>query len=162
MILRRQQPADAGTLRDLFATVYSEGFFDSVQADEARIPGMSFVALGDDREVIGHVGAIRGTVDDAPVLALVPPSVDPDHRGHGAGQALMHAILGAAEATDEPLVGVVATPPEWFTQFGFGSGEDYSITPSVGGWKPYFLIRPLTAFDDSLHGTFVFPDAFGS
>lgn len=147
MILRRQQPADAGTLRDLFATVYSEDFFDRIQADEARIPEISFVALGDDQEVIGHVGASRGTVDDAPVLALVPPSVDPDQRGRGAGQALMHTVLGAAEAAGEPLVGVVATPPEWFTQFGFGSGDDYSITPSVGGWKPYFQIRPLTAFD---------------
>jgi putative acetyltransferase len=133
-----------------------------VQADEARIPGMSFVALGDDQRVIGHVGASRGTVDDAPAVALVPPSVDPDHRGHGVGQALMHTVLGAAEAADERLVGVVATPPEWFAQFGFSSGDKYSITPHVGEWKPYFQIRPLTAFVDTLHGTFVFPAAFGS
>lgn len=106
------------------------------------------------------MGARRGTVDDAPVLALVPPSVDPD-RGHGVGQALMHSILGAAEAAGEKLVGVVATPSEWFGQFGFGSGEDYSIKPSVGGWQPYFRVRPLTAYDDSVSGTFEFPDAFG-
>lgn len=162
MIIRREQPSDTGTVRDLFATIYTEDFFERIQADEARIPEMSFVALGDDGDVIGHVGASRGTVNHAPVLALVPPSVDPDHRGHGVGQALMHTALGAAEAAGESLVGVVATPPQWFTQFGFRSGEDYSITPSVGGWRPYFQIRPLNAFDNSLHGTFVFPDAFGN
>jgi putative acetyltransferase len=161
MIIRREQPGDAGTLRDLFAGVYSEDIFQRIQADEAKIPEMAFVALGDDQRVIGHVGASRGTVDDAPAVALVPPSVDPDHRGHGVGQALMHTVLGAAEAAGESLVGVVATPREWFAQFGFGSGEDHSITPHVGGWIPYFQIRPLTAFDDTLHGTFVFPAAFG-
>lgn len=36
----------------------------------------------------------------------------------------MHTVLGAAEAASEPLVGVVATPPEWFTQFGFAPGAN--------------------------------------
>lgn len=160
MIIRRESPGDAETLRDLFATVYAEDFFERIQADEARIPGMSFVALGDDQEVIGHVAASRATVEGSPVLALVPPSVDPDQRGQGTGQALMHTVLGAAEAAGDPLLGVVATPPEWFTQFGFEPGEEHSITPSVGGWKPYFLIRRLTQFDPALTGIFNFPKAF--
>lgn len=72
----------------------------------------------------------------------------------------MHCVLGAAEALDEPLAGMVATPPEYFHRFGFRPAHDYSITPAAGGWQPYFLIRPLTAFDGSLSGRFVFPDAF--
>lgn len=131
MILRRERTSDAGTLRDLFATVYSEDFFDRIQADEARIPEISFVALGDDQEVIGHVGASRGTVDDAPVLALVPPSVDPDQRGRGAGQALMHTVLGAADAAGEPLVGVVAPHPNG--SHSSGSGQE-TITRSHPPW----------------------------
>lgn len=38
---------------------------------------MSLVALREDDEVIGHVGASRGTVDDAPVVTLVPPDRAP-------------------------------------------------------------------------------------
>ncbi|MPZ53072.1 MAG: GNAT family N-acetyltransferase [Acidimicrobiia bacterium] len=133
MIIRRELPADAGAVRDLFGSVYTESFFDRVHADPARITEMSFVALVENEEVVGHVAASRGTLDTTSVLALVPPSVNSAHRGHGVGQALMHTVLGAAEAAGEPLVGVVATPPEWFSQFGFAPGGEYSIKPSVGG-----------------------------
>lgn len=160
MIIRRESPSDAETLRDLFATVYSEDFFERIQADQARIPGMSFVALGDDQKVIGHAAASRGTVENTPVLALVPPSVDPSQRGHGVGRALMHSVLGATEARGEPLVGLVAMPPEWYAQFGFVAGKKHSIAPSVGGWQPYLQVRPLTGYDRSLSGTFYFPDPF--
>ena len=91
MIIRRGQPSDAGTLRDLFAIVYSEDFFERVQADEARIPELSFVALGDDQEVIGHVGARRGTVDAAPVLAGA--------RGQGDTSPLHRVALSATECS---------------------------------------------------------------
>lgn len=73
MIIRRELPADTGTLRALFTTVYLGGFFDRVETDDARIPGMSFVSLGEGQEVIGHVGASRGMLGEVPVLALVPP-----------------------------------------------------------------------------------------
>jgi hypothetical protein len=31
---------------------------------------------------------------------------------------------------------------------------------SVGGWQAYFLVRVLTGYRDSMHGTFTFPDPF--
>lgn len=158
MIVRRESPGDAETLRQLFSDVYSDTIFDALHNDRSWIPEMSFVALGESQEVIGHVAATGGQVDTADVLALVAPSVDPAHRGRGVGQALMHSILGAAEARGEPLVGVVAMPPEWYAQFGFVAGEEHSITPSVGGWKPYFQVRPLTGYIPSITGTFSFPD----
>ena len=44
---------------------------------------------------------IQGGVDEhigsASALALLPPSIGPDDRGRGIGQALMHTVLGAAE-----------------------------------------------------------------
>jgi len=72
----------------------------------------------------------------------------------------MHAVLGAAEALGEPLVGLVAIPPDYFSQFGFQPAEAYDIAAPVGGWQPYFLIRPLTAYTPSLAGTFNFSDPF--
>ena len=159
-IVRRELPADAEAVRALFSTVTSDAFFDKLHADEAWLPALSFVAVQKDNTVVGHVGATRGEVESTPALALVPPSVDPSQRGQGVGQALMHAVLGAAEALDESLVGLVAMPPEYFSQFGFHPAEEYDITAPVGGWQPYFLIRPLTAYTSSLAGAFRFPDAF--
>jgi putative acetyltransferase len=118
------------------------------------------VALGAEGEVVGHVAGTRGQVGSAPALALVPPSIGPDDRGRGIGQALMYSILGAAEALGEPLVGLVAVPPEYYARFGFRPAEEYSIAAPVDGWRPYFLVRPLTAYQGSMRGTFTFPDPF--
>lgn len=164
MLLRRQQESDTEPLRTLFGNVLSEAFFDRLHTSDVLVPELSFVAVPDaesDHEVVGHVAGARGRIGDTAALVLVPASVDSHHRGHGVGQALMHTILGAAESHDESLLGVVATPPDWYEQFGFRPGDEYSITPPVGGWKPYFLVRPLTAYDPSVTGTLEFPDAFG-
>lgn len=161
MIVRRELPSDGEAVRALFATVSADTFFDKLHADEAWLPALSFVALDGDSEVGDHIAATRGRVGSTAALALVPPSVYPDQRGRGVGQALMHAVLGAAEALDEPLAAMVAMPPEYYTRFGFHPAEEYAITTPAGGWRPYFLVRPLTAYTDSLRGTCIFPDAFG-
>lgn len=161
MIVRRELPGDAGPVRALFSTVSSATFFDRLNADKAWLPELSFVATkGDD--VVGHVAATRGQIGSAPTPALVPLSVSPAQRGRGVGQALMHAVLGAAETFDESLVGLVAMPPEYFSRFGFKPAEEFGIAAPVGGWQPSFLIRPLTGYTDSLTGTFAFPAAFGA
>ncbi|MGH3452331.1 MAG: hypothetical protein ACRDQW_16840 [Haloechinothrix sp.] len=51
MLIRRELPADTETLRSLFATVYSDTFYDKLHADPAWLPLMSFIALDDDGEV---------------------------------------------------------------------------------------------------------------
>jgi putative acetyltransferase len=158
MIVRREIPSDRGAVRALFASVSSPDLIDGLRAS-TWLPALSFVALGTNGQVAGHVAAARGHVGPAPALAL-PPSVEPDQRGRGVGQALMHSILGAAEALGEPLVGLVAIPPEYYDRFGFHPAEEYSIAAPVGGWQPYFLVRPLTGYRDSMRGTFTFPDPF--
>jgi len=160
MIVRREIPADHGAVRALFATVYSPELIDGLRASETWLPALSFVALGSDGEVIGHVGAARGQVGSAPALALVPPSIGPDDRGRGIGQALMHSVLGGAEALGESLVGLVAFPPEYYVRFGFHPAEEYGIAAPVEEWQPSFLVRPLATYRDSMRGTFSFPDPF--
>ena len=72
----------------------------------------------------------------------------------------MHAILGAAEALSEPLVALVAVPPEYYARFGFHPAREFAIAAPLDGWEPYFLVRPLTEYRDSMRGTFTFPDPF--
>jgi len=81
MIVRRELAGDAEPVRALFSIVTSDVFFDKLHADQAWLPELSFVALQDDGNVVGHVGATRGEVEATPTLALVPPSVDPSQRG---------------------------------------------------------------------------------
>ena len=63
----------------------------------------------------------RGHVDQAPVLALGPLSVRPDRQRGGVGSALMHAVLGAADALGEPLVALIGNPA-YYRRFGFRLG----------------------------------------
>jgi putative acetyltransferase len=160
MIVRREIPSDREAVRALVASVYSPELIDGLHASDTWLPALSFVALGSDSEVVGHVAAARGQVGSAPALALLPPSIGPDDRGRGIGQALMHSILGAAEALGEPLVGLVAFPAEYYFRFGFHPAEEYAIAAPVGEWQPSFLVRPLTAYQESMRGTFSFPDPF--
>lgn len=160
MIVRREIPGDHDAVRGMFAAVYSPKLIDGLKANDAWLPHLSFVALGDDDDIVGHVGATRGRVGSAPALALVPPSIGPDDRGRGIGQALMHAVLGAADALDEPLVGLVAFPPEYYHRFGFHPADEYAIVAPVEEWQPSFLVRTLTAYQESMRGTFSFPDPF--
>lgn len=160
MIVRRDTSGDQEAVRRLVGAVLSAVLLDGLRASDAWLPALSLVALGSDGEVVGHVAATRGHVRSTPTLALLPPSVEPKHRGQGVGQALMHTVLGAAEALDEQLVGLVAYPPEYYLRFGFRPAEEYAILAPVESWQPDFLVRPLSACGDSLRGTFTFPDPF--
>ncbi|MGH2384903.1 MAG: GNAT family N-acetyltransferase [Candidatus Limnocylindria bacterium] len=160
MIVRREIPSDHEAVRAQVASVYSAELIDGLRASDTWLPALSFVALGGDGEVVGHIAGTRGRIGSAPALVLVPPSIEPDQRGRGVGQALMHSILGAAEALDEPLVGIVAFPPEYYARFGFRPAADYALAAPVEEWQPSFMVRPLIAYDDSVRGTFIFPDPF--
>jgi putative acetyltransferase len=52
------------------------------------------------------------------VLGLGPLGVEPGWQRRGVGSALMHAILGGAEACGETLVGLVGDPA-YYGRFGF-------------------------------------------
>jgi putative acetyltransferase len=93
------------------------------------------------------------------VLRLGPLSVHPDQQRRGVGLAVMHAVLGAADALDEPLVALVGDP-SYYLRFGFRPGEEYGIRPSVPEWRPYFQVRILAAYLLSLCGTFAYPEPF--
>lgn len=160
MLVRRETDRDQAAVRRLVGEVLSAPLLDGLRTSDAWLPALSFVALGSEDEVVGHVAATRGHIGSRPTLALLPPSVDPNQRGQGVGQALMHSVLGAAEALDEQLVALMGFPPEYYLRFGFRPADEYAISAPVAGWQSDFLVRPLTAWDGSLRGTFTFPDPF--
>lgn len=132
---------------------------DWLRASPAWIAELSLVALDPDGDVIGHVICTRGAVGSAPVLALGPLSVRPDWWRQGVGQALMHAVLGAADALGEPLV-VLLGSTRYYPRFGFRRASEYGITPKHEEWEEHFQVRTLTSYDPAVRGEFAYPEPF--
>ena len=109
--------------------------------DEGWLPELSLVAL-DAGEVVGHVVCTRGFVDAAPTVGLGPISVRPDRQARGIGHALMHAVLGAAEAMGEPLVALLGAPG-FYRRFGFVPASEVGIVAPDPAWAEHFQIRTL-------------------
>ncbi|WP_327142483.1 GNAT family N-acetyltransferase [Nocardia sp. NBC_01327] len=122
------------------------------------MPTLSMVAeLHDD--IVGHVCLTRAAVGPFPVLALGPIGVRADAQADGVGSALMHAVLGAADALDEPLVGLVGHL-DYYPRFGFAPGPRLGIVPDRSDWTSHFQIRVLTAYDPEIKGEFHYADPF--
>ena len=135
------------------------GLVEALRAGSEWIPQLSMVAEADGGEVVGYVVCTRGWVADHPALGLGPLAVLPDVQGRGTGSALMHAVLGAADALDEPLVALVGHT-EYYPRFGFRPGAEIGIVPPVDDWAPHFQVRALSAYTPDLRGTFRYAGAF--
>lgn len=170
VLIRRETLADTDPIRDVTATAFARPetpdqtapeaiLIDELRASEVWVPTLSLVAAGTDGDVYGHVLCTRGHVDSSPALALGPLSVHPYRQRRGIGSALMHAVLGAAEALDEPLVALLGDPG-YYARFGFRPGEEYGITPPVAEWRPHFEVRPLARYTSTLRGAFSYPEPF--
>ncbi|SFS67595.1 GNAT family N-acetyltransferase [Saccharopolyspora flava] len=169
MLIRRELAADLTGIRRVHAEAFADaakpqtlpvevGLVDTLRASAAWLPELSLVAERDG-EVLGHVVCSRAHVGDAPVLALGPLGVLPDAQRTGVGSALMHAVLGAADALGEPLVGLLGHP-DYYPRFGFEPAAKHGITPPVPEWAPHFQVRALTAHDASARGEFVYAAPF--
>jgi putative acetyltransferase len=71
----------------------------------------------------------------------------------------MHAVLGAADALDEPLVALLGHP-DYYPRFGFRPAGELGITPPVADWAPYFQARTLSAYQPDLRGAFRYARPF--
>jgi putative acetyltransferase len=167
MIVRREIPADIDVIRTVtaaaFATADRPGsveaeLVDGLRASDAWLPALSLVAV-DGPDLLGHVVCTRARVGAAPVLGLGPLSVRPDWQRRGVGSALVHAVLGAADALDEPLV-VLLGHADYYPRFGFRPAAELDITPPVAGWAPHFQVRPLTTYTPDMRGAFRYAEPF--
>jgi putative acetyltransferase len=185
MLVRRETPADVPTIRAVTTAAFAPPgqpdalladatpadavladatpaeavLVDELRASTAWLPRFSLVATTPGGAVIGHVLCTRGRIETAPALALGPLSVRPDHQRRGAGQALVHTALGAADSLDEPLV-VLLGDPLYYSRFGFRLAEEFGIIPQRPEWKPHFQVRTLTTFTPALRGRFAYPEPF--
>lgn len=175
MLIRRERPEDVADIRAVTAAAFSSvghsappGEVDGVPAeatlvgwlrdDPGWIPELSLVAEADG-EIIGHVVATRGALAGRSALGLGPVSVSPARQRDGVGSALMHAILGAADAMGEPLV-VLLGSPDYYRRFGFVPASRLGIEAPDPAWGEHFQVRALTTYDDSVRGTFAFAAPF--
>jgi len=168
MLVRRELAGDEAPIRAVTAAAFARPgedgpaeapLVDWLRASPAWIPELSLVAQDPDGDVAGHVLCTRGTVAGAPVLALGPLSVRPDRQRSGVGKALMHAVLGAADALGEPVV-VLLGSTGYYPRFGFRMASEYGITPQRPEWAEHFQVRTLTAYDPAVRGEFAYPEPF--
>jgi putative acetyltransferase len=168
MLIRRESakdiPAVAAVTTAAFRSERNPGPVETALLGELRedpgwIPELSLVAVDPGGEVTGHVVCTRGRVGGTEAVGLGPISVRPDRQGRGVGSALMHAVLGAAEARNVPLVALLGEP-RYYTRFGFRPSTDYRVTAPDPAWGPYFQIRALAAWSDEIRGTFGYSEPF--
>jgi putative acetyltransferase len=91
------------------------------------------------------------------VVGLGPIGVLPAAQGRGVGTALMYALLGAAQAGGETLVGLLGEPA-YYGRFGVVAATDVGITPPDPGWGRYFQV--LVAGGRSSTGPFRYAAPF--
>jgi putative acetyltransferase len=135
---------------------------DALRAGPDWLPALSWVAMVGDT-VAGHVCCTRATVRgdvDYPALGLGPLGVAPPQQRRGIGRALVHAVLGAADALDESVV-VLWGHPTYYPYFGFRPASSYQIRPATRTASEAFQARTLTAYRPHMRGVFHYAAAFG-
>lgn len=169
LLVRREAPGDAAASTRVHALAFPTpqgaaspvevSLLDGLRASTAWLPHLSLVATTPTGGVVGHVVCTRAHVAGHPVLGLGPLAVQPDLQGRGVGSALMHAVLAAAEARDEALVGVLGAPG-YYGRFGFVPAASIGVQAPDAGWAEYFQVRPLSPHTGVLQGRFRYAPAF--
>ena len=170
VIIRREHSADAQRVHEIQRLAFARPDLDhgepppevallaALRADPGWIDQLSLVAEVDGRAA-GHAVCTRGRIDEQPAVALGPIGVDPDLQRQGVGHALMHAIIGAADALGEPLIALLGST-DYYPRFGFVPSTTLGIDPPEPLWGDFFQVRTLTSYDASISGTFRYAAPF--
>ncbi|MDQ7809715.1 N-acetyltransferase [Amycolatopsis sp. A133] len=169
MLIRRETAADRTAIHAVHSAAFrrEEGvtpieapLVDELRAEGDLINALSLVAVRDGN-VVGHVCCSRARLGDDTTAAvgLGPLGVRPEHQAAGAGSALMHAVVAAADALGYGLV-VLLGEPAYYSRFGFVTASDLSITAPDPQWGRYFQARTLAAYEPTQAGAFEYAPAF--
>jgi putative acetyltransferase len=162
VLIRRERPDDVAAIHEVHAAAFptdmEANLVTALRASDAWLPALSLVAE-EGGLVVGHVVCTRAHVDTTPALGLGPLGVRPTHQKSGVGGALMHAVLGAADALDEPVV-VLLGHTDYYPRFGFQPASTFGITPPVAEWGEHFQARPLSTYDSTVRGPFAYAQPF--
>lgn len=157
MEIRRERSGDRAAVRAVHRAAFARAGYhhhddvpEAILVDQLRgspwwLAHLSLVAVS-DTDVVGHVIASRAVIEpgSAPALGLGPLGVAPGWQGRGVGSALMHAVIGAAEARGETLIGLLGEP-DYYARFGFRSAATAGVQPPDPAWGSAFQVRVLSA-----------------
>jgi putative acetyltransferase len=167
VIIRREAPHDQAAVHAVHVAAFNPPgggvaaearLVDALRDNGDVVRGLSLVGKV-DTTVVGHVVCSRGNIDGQPALGLGPLGVLPEHQRRGIGHALMHGVLAAADALDEPCV-VLLGSVSYYSRFGFELADPLGVRPPYPAWTAHFQIRRLTAWTDTMRGTFRYAPAF--
>jgi putative acetyltransferase len=170
VLIRPERAGDEDAIRAVHAAAFrtpgseeepvEAPLVDQLRASPSWLPKLSLVAVRAD-VVVGHVVCSRGWIGDgdAPALGLGPIGVRPDLQRAGVGTGLMHAVLGAADALDEPLVALLGDP-RYYGRFAFRTSTEIGVEAPDPAWGVHFQVRPLTAWHPGLTGRFRYAAPF--
>lgn len=162
MLIRRELPADATTIAEIHTAAFKgdveKNLVTALRASDSWLPALSLVAE-DEGQVVGHVVCTRAHVATTPALGLGPLGVLPSHQKRGVGGALMHAVLAAADALNEPVV-VLLGHTDYYPRFGFVPATSLGIEPPEPAWGAHFQARPLSTYDSAIRGPFAYAQPF--
>ena len=168
MVIRRETLEDRPTVDAVTSAAFSQpgsdqppaetALLQALRRDAGWIEKLSLVAVRDER-VVGHVVCTRGWVGELAALGLGPISVLPIYQRQGTGHALMHAIIGAADAAGESLIALLGDP-HFYSRFGFVEASRLGVAAPDPGWGSHFQIRTLTECPPSVSGRFRYSAPF--
>jgi putative acetyltransferase len=170
MLIRREERADHDAVHRAhlaaFPTPLESDLLDALRADPGWLPRLSLVAEIDGG-VVGHAVATRAWLEtthpetapreSTPALGIGPLGVLPERQRDGVGSALMHAVIAAAEALDETLLGLLGNPA-YYRRFGFQVAGELGVLSPDPTWGGYFQARRLRGRTTT--GTFRYAAAF--
>jgi len=165
VLIRREKAGDTEAIARVHTAAFDGdrpievGLVEALRASDAWLPALSLVAVDNSDNIVGHVVCTRAHVAGRPALGLGPLGVLPDTQRGGVGTALMHAVLGAADALGEPLV-VLLGHIDYYPRFGFEPAAKLGIIASDETWGDHFQARTLSTYDPSLRGEFVYAGPF--
>lgn len=165
-VIRRERPGDEPGARAVQAAAFDQGagepvearLLDGLRACGAWLPALSWVGEIDG-VIVGHNVCTRGFVDDVAAVGLGPIGVAPEHQGTGIGSRLMWAMIGAADATGEPLIALLGNP-DYYERFGFRPSTELGIEAPDPAWGRHFQVRPLSAWTSAIGGRFRYAAPF--
>jgi predicted N-acetyltransferase YhbS len=118
---RLEEPADTPTIEslhaDLFGPERAKRAAYVLREGVPHDPALSFVAT-DGGRLVASVRMTPITIGGRPALLLGPLAVAPEHKGRGAGKALVRQALGAARDRGHRVVMLVGDLP-YYGPLGF-------------------------------------------
>jgi putative acetyltransferase len=170
MFVRRERPGDQAAIAAVHSAAFARPLPGGRPPPEVRlvadlricdgwIPALSIVAI-EDGAIVGHVVCTRATIAARiPVLGLGPLGVVPVRQRAGVGKALMHAVVGAADALDERLIALLGNP-EYYSRYGFEPSRQHGVEPPHEFYGDHFQVRLLTAATGAERGPFRYAAPF--